>query len=84
MGVSVEFSRFASLVGAVQANDPQSYSVHVWKRLRFLVQQFLYMLSEAEKREAIGVQFGLQRGDALALALAVRVMLRPEDRKSVV
>jgi len=67
-----------SLVGAVNARDPESYSWTAHKRLQQMVRHFLFVLSKAEEREANGYEALNLREDCLASAVAIRTCLRPE------
>jgi hypothetical protein len=71
--------RLAEILGAKSMIDPASLSGEAGgKRIERLVRLFMHAIDTAEMRERQGRDATLRRGDVLALALACRVLLRPE------
>src|SRR5262249_51683208 len=54
------------------------------KRLRFLVRMFMFQTETAEKRNEAGEQATLAHASRLALLVALRVLLHPDNRELLI
>ena len=70
--------RLLTDLGATKAVDPTTLTGRVSRRFSMLARHFLYLANHAESRDATGEDSSITRGNMLAVALALRVLLRPE------
>ena len=72
-----------ALIGITSLFDPKKQRLQTRRCVEHLLSQFLYSLDKAERQEAAGEPATLVRQDAVAYALALRVLLHPDAQAIV-